>query len=59
MRSHGIGRDYGLAVADGELFGLDTLLLPESLRDAVEHGEVFTRRWVVETILDLVDHGRS
>ncbi|MCE7011794.1 Eco57I restriction-modification methylase domain-containing protein [Kibdelosporangium philippinense] len=39
-----------------ELFGLDTLHLPESLQDAIEHGEVFTRRWVVESILDLVGY---
>ena len=30
--------------------------MPESLQDAVAHGEVFTRRWVVETILDLVGY---
>lgn len=29
--------------------------LPSIPEDAVTHGEVFTRRWVVETILDLVD----
>lgn len=28
--------------------------LSEPSPDAVEHGEVFTREWVVETILDLV-----
>ncbi|MFI7117008.1 Eco57I restriction-modification methylase domain-containing protein [Amycolatopsis sp. NPDC049868] len=39
-----------------ELFDLDALQLPEALVDAVEHGEVFTRRWVVETILDLVGY---
>lgn len=36
--------------------GLDSLVLPESLQEAVQHGEVFTRRWVVETILDLVGY---
>lgn len=29
--------------------------LPAIPEEAVTHGEVFTRRWVVETILDLVD----
>ncbi|MFE2755353.1 Eco57I restriction-modification methylase domain-containing protein [Actinosynnema sp. NPDC059335] len=43
-------------MATGELFGLDSLDLPESLREAVRHGEVFTRRWVVETMLDLVGY---
>ncbi len=43
-------------MATRELFSLDTLLLPEALVEAVEHGEVFTRRWVVETILDLVGY---
>jgi hypothetical protein len=38
------------------LFGLDSLVLPESLQQAVQHGEVFTRRWVVETILDMVGY---
>ena len=43
-------------MADDELFSVDALLPPESLLGAVEHGEVFTRRWVVETILDLVGY---
>ncbi|MFC0544021.1 Eco57I restriction-modification methylase domain-containing protein [Kutzneria chonburiensis] len=43
-------------MATRELFGLDALVLPESLQQAVQHGEVFTRRWVVETILDLVGY---
>lgn len=43
-------------MSTGELFDLDSLLLPESLQQAVEHGEVFTRRWVVETMLDLVGY---
>jgi adenine-specific DNA-methyltransferase len=43
-------------VATRELFGLDSLVLPESLQEAVQHGEVFTRRWVVETILDMVGY---
>ncbi|ASR39428.1 DNA methyltransferase [Prauserella marina] len=38
------------------MFGLDALHLPESLQEAIEHGEVFTRRWVVESILDLVGY---
>jgi hypothetical protein len=36
--------------------GLDSSVLPESLQDAVAHGEVFTRRWIVETILDLAGY---
>ncbi|MFF3375503.1 Eco57I restriction-modification methylase domain-containing protein [Streptomyces sp. NPDC002680] len=38
------------------LFGTDDLTLPESLQEAVEHGEVFTRAWVVELILDLLGY---
>ncbi|CAL9511908.1 Eco57I restriction-modification methylase domain-containing protein [Streptomyces sp. enrichment culture] len=38
------------------LFGTDDLSLPESLQEAVEHGEVFTRAWVVELILDLLGY---
>ncbi|MFD6287635.1 Eco57I restriction-modification methylase domain-containing protein [Streptomyces sp. NPDC060205] len=40
------------------LFGLpaSALVLPKALQEAVRHGEVFTRRWVVETILDLVGY---
>ncbi|MFI1064698.1 Eco57I restriction-modification methylase domain-containing protein [Streptomyces spororaveus] len=34
----------------------DDLTLPESLQEAVEHGEVFTRVWVVELILDLLGY---
>ncbi|MGK5446449.1 Eco57I restriction-modification methylase domain-containing protein [Streptomyces radiopugnans] len=38
------------------LFGTDSLALPKSLQEAVEHGEVFTRGWVVELILDLLGY---
>ncbi|MEU9598198.1 Eco57I restriction-modification methylase domain-containing protein [Streptomyces sp. NPDC048109] len=38
------------------LFSTDDLPLPESLQEAVEHGEVFTRAWVVELILDLLGY---
>ncbi|MDT0445283.1 Eco57I restriction-modification methylase domain-containing protein [Streptomyces johnsoniae] len=38
------------------LFSTDNLSLPESLQEAVEHGEVFTRAWVVELILDLLGY---
>ncbi|MBS2961415.1 Eco57I restriction-modification methylase domain-containing protein [Actinocrinis puniceicyclus] len=38
------------------LFAIDDLAVPPSMLDAVEHGEVFTRRWVVETILDFVGY---
>ncbi|MFF5548852.1 Eco57I restriction-modification methylase domain-containing protein [Streptomyces olivaceoviridis] len=38
------------------LSGTDDLSLPESLQEAVEHGEVFTRAWVVELILDLLGY---
>jgi adenine-specific DNA-methyltransferase len=52
-----VGRPgYRLAVLTRPLFGLDLLQLPESLREAIRHGEVFTRRWVVETILDMVGY---
>lgn len=43
-------------MATRELFGLDWLGLPESLQEALRHGEVFTRRWVVEAILDMVEY---
>ncbi|MGQ0839859.1 Eco57I restriction-modification methylase domain-containing protein [Actinokineospora sp.] len=43
-------------MATRELFDLEALHLPGSLQEAIEHGEVFTRRWVVETILDLVGY---
>jgi hypothetical protein len=45
-----LAEGYRLAVATSELSGLDSLPLPESLQEAVEHGEVFTRRWVVEAV---------
>ncbi|MFJ7019491.1 Eco57I restriction-modification methylase domain-containing protein [Streptomyces sp. NPDC101117] len=40
------------------LFEVDAsdLPLPASLQVALQHGEVFTRRWIVETILDLVGY---
>ncbi|MFI6020737.1 Eco57I restriction-modification methylase domain-containing protein [Streptomyces sp. NPDC051287] len=38
------------------LFSTDDLSLPKSLQEAVEHGEVFTRAWVVELILDLLGY---
>ncbi|MEU5087005.1 Eco57I restriction-modification methylase domain-containing protein [Streptomyces sp. NPDC021356] len=38
------------------LFSTDDLSLPESLQEAVEHGEVFTRAWVVELVLDLLGY---
>jgi hypothetical protein len=43
-------------VATIALFSTDDLSLPESLQEAVEHGEVFTRAWVVELILDLLGY---
>jgi len=46
-------------MATREPFGLDSLALPESLQEAVQHGEVFTRRWVVEMILDTELRGCS
>ena len=42
-----------------ELFSLDSLVLSESSHQTVEHGEAFTRRWVVETILDLVGYNAA
>ncbi|MFG3099493.1 Eco57I restriction-modification methylase domain-containing protein [Streptomyces sp. NPDC048182] len=38
------------------LFSTDDLSIPQSLQEAVEHGEVFTRAWVVELILDLLGY---
>ncbi|MEV7776895.1 N-6 DNA methylase [Kitasatospora sp. NPDC088351] len=38
------------------LFDIDKQALPEVPAEAVEHGEVFTRRWVVELILDLLGY---
>lgn len=43
-------------MATRELSGLESLVVPELLEHAIQHGEVFTRRWVVETILDLVGY---
>ncbi|MFE3788907.1 Eco57I restriction-modification methylase domain-containing protein [Streptomyces goshikiensis] len=43
-------------MATPSLFSTDNLSLPESLQEAVEHGEVFTRAWVVELILDLLGY---
>lgn len=34
----------------------EDLSLPEALQEAVEHGEVFTRAWIVELILDLLGY---
>ncbi|MFJ4187458.1 Eco57I restriction-modification methylase domain-containing protein [Kitasatospora sp. NPDC089509] len=38
------------------LFDIDKQALPEVPAEAVEHGEVFTRGWVVELILDLLGY---
>ncbi|MFJ8194575.1 Eco57I restriction-modification methylase domain-containing protein [Streptomyces sp. NPDC096094] len=43
-------------MANLALFSTDDLSLPASLQEAVEHGEVFTRAWVVELILDLLGY---
>lgn len=43
-------------MASSALLRLDSLVLPETMQDAIEHGEVFTRRWVVDLILDLVGY---
>jgi hypothetical protein len=56
MRWNDLAQGYRLAMTQAALFDLDALLLPESLQEAIEHGEVFTRRWVVEAILDLVGY---
>lgn len=37
-------------------FELELPTRSSGAEQAVEHGEVFTRRWVVELILDLVGH---
>jgi hypothetical protein len=55
MAASDCGGGYRLAVTTG-LFDLDSLHLPESLQEAIQHGEVFTRRWVVETILDMAGY---
>lgn len=47
---------YRLRVATDALFDASSLCLPETLQEAIEHGEVFTHRWVVETILDMVGY---
>ncbi|WP_078856372.1 Eco57I restriction-modification methylase domain-containing protein [Streptomyces sp. NBRC 109706] len=39
-----------------ELFGTDDLSFPESLEEPVEYGEVSTRAWVVELILNLLGY---
>jgi type I restriction-modification system DNA methylase subunit len=43
-------------VAAQSLFDIDSLIVTDALQADVEHGEVFTRRWVVEAILDLVGY---
>jgi hypothetical protein len=43
-------------VATPSLFDTDPQHLPELPPEAVQHGEVFTRRWVVELILDLLGY---
>jgi adenine-specific DNA-methyltransferase len=43
-------------VATPALFHYADPVLPEVPSEAVEHGEVFTRRWVVDLILDLVGY---
>jgi methylase of polypeptide subunit release factors len=45
-----------MAVATPLLFDLNRHDLPELPAEAVEHGEVFTRRWVVDLILDLLGY---
>ncbi|MFE2408217.1 Eco57I restriction-modification methylase domain-containing protein [Kitasatospora sp. NPDC059408] len=43
-------------MATAALFDFDHQALPDLPAEAVEHGEVFTRRWVVELILDLLGY---
>lgn len=43
-------------MANLALFDTDEFSLPESLQEAVAHGEVFTRAWVVELILDVLGY---
>lgn len=38
------------------LFARSSIKIPALPLDALQHGEVFTRRWVVETMLDLVEY---
>ena len=37
-------------------FGEEEMTVVHALDDTTEHGEVFTRRWIVELILDLVGY---
>lgn len=43
-------------MATPALFDFDHQALPDLPTEAVEHGEVFTRRWVVDLILDLLGY---
>ncbi|WP_239336425.1 Eco57I restriction-modification methylase domain-containing protein [Frankia sp. CiP3] len=43
-------------VSQGLFDELSSLPLTESLQPVIEHGEVFTRRWIVELILDWVGY---
>ncbi|MFJ8442308.1 Eco57I restriction-modification methylase domain-containing protein [Kitasatospora griseola] len=43
-------------MATPALFDFDQHALPDLPAEAVEHGEVFTRRWVVDLILDLLGY---
>ncbi|MEU6231906.1 Eco57I restriction-modification methylase domain-containing protein [Kitasatospora sp. NPDC047058] len=43
-------------MATHTLFDIDKQALSDVPAEAVEHGEVFTRRWVVELILDLLGY---
>jgi putative restriction endonuclease len=45
--------DWALDALRGALFAVDEAPLPVALRVAVRHGEVFTRSWVVDLIVDL------
>ncbi len=47
---------YRRRVVHQGLFELDSLPLSDSLQMAIDHGEVFTRHWVVELILDWVGY---
>ncbi|WP_286158216.1 Eco57I restriction-modification methylase domain-containing protein [Streptomyces sp. CB03911] len=43
-------------MATPALFDFDRQTMPDLPAEAVEHGEVFTRRWVVDLILDLLGY---
>src|SRR5579875_2762567 len=56
MHDDDLARRYRLAMAHPALFDGGSLPVRDSMHETIAHGEVFTRRWVVETILDLAGY---